>query len=39
MKRHKIFNKGKDRRMFSRTAGAFHKKNMRLAPNRGGWKL
>ncbi|QXP44268.1 MAG: hypothetical protein [Arizlama microvirus] len=39
MRRSKIYNKGKDRRQFSRTASMVHKKNMQSGVMRGGYRL
>lgn len=37
--RKKIYNKGKDKRRFSKTAAGTHKKNLRATPMRGGIRL
>lgn len=38
MRRSRIHNKGRDKRVFSATAGA-HPKNMLIGPMRGGFRL
>lgn len=39
MRRHKVVNKGRDKRKFSRTAGMTHKVNLRATPMRGGFRM
>lgn len=37
--RRKIYDRAKDRRIFSRTAGMVDKRNLRIGPMRGGYRL
>lgn len=37
--RKKVFNKGHDKKVFSRTGGMTHKLNSVLTPMRGGYRL